>query len=117
MHIYGIQGVILSSSTFILRLSRPVSADMLDDLRAVFPSDATQVFINALDEGNYTTVECLQSDDTCALAASAIALWRQLGHIHHLTWRHGWESGDATDARQQALFQMLKAPGAIMHIT
>ena len=73
MHIYGIQGVILSSSTFILRLSRPVSADMLDDLRAVFPSDATQVFINALDEGSYTTVECLQSDDTCALAASAIA--------------------------------------------
>ena len=117
MHIYGIQGVILSSSTFILRLSRPVSADMLDDLRAVFPSDATQVFINALDEGNYTTVECLQSDDTCALAAAAIALWRQRGHIHHLTWRHGWESGDATDARQQALFQMLKAPGAIMHIT
>ena len=106
----------MSSATFILRLSASVSADMLEDLRAVIPSGATQVFINALDEESHTTLECWQSDEACALAASAIALWRQLGHIHHLSWRHGWESSEATDASQQQLFQMLKAPGAIMQI-
>ncbi|WP_434085203.1 hypothetical protein [Mixta hanseatica] len=107
----------MSSTTFILRLSAPVSADMLEDLRAVIPAAATHVFINALDEESHTTFECLQSDESCSLAASAITLWRQLGHIHHLTWRHGWETQEVTDASQQQLFQMLKAPGAILQIT
>lgn len=106
----------MNSATFILRLSAAVSADMLEDLRAVMPSGATHIFINALDEESHTTVECLQSDEACSLAASAIALWRQLGHIQHLTWRHGWETSEATDASQQQLFHMLKQPGAIMHI-
>ena len=107
----------MSSTSFILRLSAPVSADMLEDLRAVIPAAATHVFINALDEESHTTFECLQSDESCSLAASAIALWRQLGHIHHLTWRHGWETQEVTDASQQQLFHMLKAPGAILQIT
>ncbi len=107
----------MKSTTFILRLSHPVSVDMLADLRAVIPADATHIFINALDEESHTTVECAQNDDNCSLAASAIALWRQLGHIHHLNWRHGWESLDVNEASQQELFQMLKTPGAIMHIS
>ena len=107
----------MTTATFTLRLSQSVSADMLEDLRAVIPAGATQIFINALDEESHTTLECLQSDDTCSLVASAIALWRQLGHIHHLTWRHGWDSSEASDASQQQLFQMLKTPGAIMQVT
>lgn len=107
----------MHSATFILRLSAAVSADMLEDLHAVIPADAAHVFINALDTQSHTTFECIQSDDACSLAASAIALWRQLGHIHHITWRHGWETGDASHASQQQLFQLLKAPGAILQIT
>ena len=107
----------MNSASFILRLSAAVSADMLEDLRAVLPAAATHIFINALDHQSHTTFECLQSDESCALAASAIVLWRQLGHIHHVTWRHGWATQEATDASQQQLFQMLKAPGAILQIT
>lgn len=107
----------MNSASFILRLSAAVSADMLEDLRAVIPAETAHVFINALDEESHTTFECLQSDETCSLAASAIAVWRQLGHIHHLTWRHGWETQEVTDVSQQQLFQMLKAPGAILQIT
>ena len=106
----------MNSAKFILRLSQAVSADMLEDLRAVMPADATQIFINALEEDNHTTLECVQSDETCALAASAIALWRQLGHVHHIIWRHGWETNDVTEASQQQLFQMLQQSDAIMQI-
>ncbi|PPS58496.1 hypothetical protein CRX72_17840 [Pantoea sp. BRM17] len=52
---------------------------MLEDIRAIVPAAALSVFINTLDETRYATVECLQSEENCALLASAIVVWRQLG--------------------------------------
>ncbi|CCJ98317.1 FIG00553416: hypothetical protein [Cronobacter malonaticus 507] len=45
---------------------------MLDDIKAIIPADALQVFINQLDDSQYATLECIQTEQNCSLIASAI---------------------------------------------
>ncbi|MCZ4058439.1 hypothetical protein O3W44_04070 [Pantoea sp. LMR881] len=106
----------MTTKWLTLFLSRSVSRVMLDDLRAILPVGAVSVFINGLDELQYATVECVQNEEDCALIASAIVVWRQLGQIHHLTYRKGEVLRNVDGATQFQLFTMLKTHRAVLQI-
>lgn len=99
-----------------LFLSRPVSRVMLDDVRAILPSEAVKIFINGLDEVHYATLECNQAEENCALIASALVVWRQLGHVHSISYKKGDVLRDVSDASQFQLFSMLKTHRAVMQV-
>ncbi|EOC1313240.1 hypothetical protein [Cronobacter turicensis] len=99
-----------------LRLSHTVSDVMLDDIKAIIPADALQVFTNQLDETQYATLECLQTEQYCSLIASAIVVWRQLGHVKSLIYRNGDVLRDVSDASQFQLFTMLRAPLTVLAV-
>ncbi|WP_313651570.1 hypothetical protein [Pantoea sp.] len=98
-------------------LSQSVSQVMLDDLRAILPAEAIKVFVNQLDETHYVTLECLQAEQHCALIASAIVVWRQLGHVHHILYRKGDVLREEHDATQFQLFTLLKTHRARLQIS
>jgi len=97
-------------------LTRSVSRVMLDDLRAILPAGALKIFINGLEEEHYATLECQQAEENCALIASAMVVWRQLGHIHAITYKKGEVLRDVSDASQFQLFSMLKTHRAVMQV-
>ncbi|WP_130835034.1 hypothetical protein [[Erwinia] mediterraneensis] len=99
-----------------LCLSRPVSRVMLEDLKAIIPGDALRIFINGLDEQRYTTLECVQDERFCALIASAIIVWRQLGYINTILFQSGELTRRADDASQFQLFTMMKTSRAILQV-
>ena len=99
-----------------LFLSRAVSRVMLDDLRAILPASAVKIFINELEEARYATLECQQAEESCALIASAMVVWRQLGHINRITYKKGEVLRDVSDASQFQLFSMLKTHRAVMQV-
>ncbi|MFB6325223.1 hypothetical protein HA42_09545 [Pantoea deleyi] len=98
-------------------LSRSVSQVMLDDLRAILPAGAINVFVNQLDDTHYATLECLQAEQNCALIASAIVVWRQLGHVRHICYRKGDVLREEQDATQFQLFTLLKTHRALLQIS
>jgi len=99
-----------------LFLSRAVSRVMLDDLRAILPASAVRIFTNELEEARYATLECQQAEESCALIASAMVVWRQLGHVHRITYKKGEVVRDVSDASQFQLFSMLKTHRAVMQV-
>ncbi|ARF50354.1 MULTISPECIES: hypothetical protein [Pantoea] len=99
-----------------LYLSRSVSRVMLQDLQAILPAEAVKIFTNDLDDVRYATVECVQAETTCALIASAIIVWRQLGHIHLLLYTQGEVQRQITDATQFELFTLLKNNRAALRL-
>lgn len=99
-----------------LILTRAVSRVMLDDLRAILPADAVKIFINGLEESRYATLECQQAEQNCALIASAVVVWRQLGQVHTLTYKKGEVLRDVSSATQFQLFTMLKTHRAVMQV-
>lgn len=99
-----------------LLLSQSVSRVMLDDIRAIVPAQALNVFINGLDEAHYATLDCVQSEENCALLASVIVVWRQLGHIHAIHYQKGEHLRQVDDATQFQLFSMMKTHRAIVQI-
>ena len=107
----------MTSKWLTLFLSQSVSRVMLDDIRAILPADAIKVFVNGLDETHYATIECLQSEQHCALIASAIVVWRQLGHVHHIVYKQGEVLREESDATQFQLFTLLKTHRAVLQIS
>ncbi|MFH8134559.1 hypothetical protein ABU178_10305 [Pantoea osteomyelitidis] len=99
-----------------LYLSRSVSQVMLGDLKAILPGDAVKIFINGLDEARYATVECVQSEQHCALIASAITVWRQLGHIDSIIFKAGEIVRREDEASQFQLFSMMKTSRAVLQL-
>ncbi|WP_276739094.1 hypothetical protein [Pantoea septica] len=99
-----------------LFLTRAVSRVMLDDLRAILPASALKIFINGLEEAQYAMLECQQAEENCALIASALVVWRQLGQVHSITYKKGEVLRDVSDATQFQLFSMLKTHRAVMQI-
>lgn len=93
-----------------LRLSQPVCQVMLPDIKAILPASSVDVFINALETAHYATLECWQQEDACALLASVIVVWRQLGHLQHIQYQSGAISREVSDATQFQLFSLLKPP-------
>ncbi|RAU34554.1 hypothetical protein DBY66_001310 [Pantoea sp. RIT413] len=106
----------MNSKRVTLILSRAVSHVMLEDIRAIVPAAALSVFINTLDETRYATVECLQSEENCALLASAIMVWRQLGQIQHIDYHKGDRLRQIADATQFELFSMMKTHRALLRL-
>lgn len=103
---------------FTLRMSRHVSDVLLPDLKALIPLSAMQFFSNELDEEWHYTVLCLQSEENCSLAVSAIAVWHQLHHIQTLNFTDGaayYQS--ATQSDNGELFRLLLLPGAVMYLS
>lgn len=107
----------MTTKWLTLFLSQSVSQVMLDDLRAILPADAIKVFVNCLDETHYATLECVQADQHCALIASAIVVWRQLGHVHHILYKKGEVLREENDATQFQLFTLLKTHRAVLQIS
>ncbi|NYS29096.1 hypothetical protein [Pantoea sp. WMus005] len=107
----------MTSKWLTLFLSQSVSRVMLDDLRAILPSEAIKVFVNSMDETHYATIECLQAEKHCALIASAIVVWRQLGHVHHILYKKGEVLREENDATQFQLFTLLKTHRAVLQIS
>lgn len=99
-----------------LYLSRDVSRVMLEDIRAILPADGLKIFLNDLDDACHATVECVQEENSCALIASAIVVWRQLGHIHRLIYTQGKVQRQVDDATQFELFTLLKNPRAVLRL-
>ncbi|WP_343551963.1 hypothetical protein [Pantoea sp.] len=99
-----------------LLLSQSVSRVMLDDIRAIVPAQALNVFINGLDEAHYATLDCVQSEENCALLASVIVVWRQLGHVHSIHYQKGEHLRQVDDATQFQLFSMMKTHRAIVQL-
>ncbi|KGT86067.1 hypothetical protein IBT49_20860 [Erwinia sp. S63] len=106
----------MNSKRLTLLLSQPVSRVMLDDIRAIVPPQALNVFINGLDEERYATLDCIQSEENCALLASAIVVWRQLGHVHRIRYQKGEHLREVDDASQFQLFSMMKTHRAIVQL-
>ncbi len=106
----------MNSKRLTLLLSHPVSRVMLDDIRAIVPPQALNVFINGLDEDRYATLDCVQSEENCALLASAIVVWRQLGHVHRIHYQKGKHLRQVDDATQFQLFSMMKTHRAIVQL-
>lgn len=104
----------MNSKRLTLILSRAVSHVMLEDIRAIVPAAALSIFINTLDETRYATVECLQDEENCALLASAVVVWRQLGQIQHIDYRKGDRLRQIADATQFELFSMMKTHRALL---
>lgn len=99
-----------------LCLSRAVSRVMLEDLKAIIPGEALKIFINGLDELRHTTLECVQEERYCALIASAIIVWRQLGYINSILFHTGEITRRADDASQFQLFTMMKTSRAMLQL-
>ncbi|MEZ3500380.1 hypothetical protein [Pantoea sp. KPR_PJ] len=97
-------------------LTRSVSRVMLDDLRAILPSDALKIFLNGLEDDRYATLECQQAEENCALIASAMVVWRQLGQVHTIIYKKGEVMRDVSDASQFQLFSMLRTHRAVMQV-
>jgi hypothetical protein len=106
----------MTTKWLTLILSRSVSRVMLDDIRAILPADAVNIFINGLDEMQFATVECTQAEEHCALLASATVVWRQLGYIHQLTYKKGERVRQVDDASQFELFTLLKTHRAVLQL-
>lgn len=106
----------MSGKWLTLFLSRSVTGVLLDDLRAILPAGAVKIFTNGLEEVQHTTLECQQNEEFCALIASAVVVWRQLGQIHHITYRKGEMVRNISDATQFQLFTMLKTHRAVVQI-
>ncbi|MCE0491608.1 hypothetical protein LU196_16350 [Pantoea sp. Mb-10] len=106
----------MESKKVRLVLTQAVSKVMLADIRALVPPQALNVFVNALDAHHYATLDCSQSPDTCALLASAIVVWRQLGHVHHIDYQKGDVVRDVSDATQFQLFTLLKTHRAVLQL-
>lgn len=106
----------MTTKWLTLFLSRAVSRVMLDDIRAILPAEAVKIFINGLDESHYATVECIQNEENCALVASAIVVWRQLGHVHHITYQKGDVLRQVDDETQFQLFTLLKTHRAVLQL-
>ncbi|WP_442796884.1 hypothetical protein [Pantoea vagans] len=107
----------MTTKWLTLFLSQSVSRVMLDDLRAILPADAIKVFVNGLDETHYATIECVQAEQHCALIASAIVVWRQLGHVHHIIYKKGEVLREESEATQFQLFTLLKTHRAVLRIS
>ncbi|WP_313699421.1 hypothetical protein [Pantoea sp.] len=107
----------MTSKWLTLFLSQSVSRVMLDDLRAILPAEAIKVFVNSMDETHYATIECLQAEKHCALIASAIVVWRQLGHVPHILYKKGEVLREENDATQFQLFTLLKTHRAVLQIS
>lgn len=99
-----------------LYLSRNVSQVMLEDFRAILPADGLKIFVNELDDTHHATVECVQAEDSCALIASAVVVWRQLGHIHTMMYTKGELQRSVNDATQFELFTLLKNHRAVLRL-
>ncbi|HCM99997.1 hypothetical protein [Pantoea ananatis] len=99
-----------------LYLSRSVSRVMLDDIRVILPTDGVKIFLNDLDDACHATVECVQAENTCALVASAIVVWRQLGHIHTMIYTKGEIRRAVNEATQFELFTLLKNHHAVLRL-
>ncbi|MDF7658230.1 hypothetical protein PUG81_04555 [Erwiniaceae bacterium L1_54_6] len=106
----------MNTKWLTLLLSRPVSRVMLDDIRAIVPPESLNIFINGLEENRYARLECVQSEDNCALLASAIVVWRQLGHIHSIQYQKGEHLREVDDATQFQLFSMMKTHRALVQL-
>ncbi|MFR0653659.1 hypothetical protein SB719_03520 [Pantoea sp. SIMBA_079] len=106
----------MNSKRLTLILSRAVSQVMLDDIRAIVPAAALSVFINTLDDTRYATVDCLQNEENCALLASAIVVWRQLGHIQHIDYYKGDRLRQIAGATQFELFSIMKTHRALFRL-
>lgn len=106
----------MTTKWLTLFLSRAVSRVMLDDIRAILPAEAVKIFINGLDESHYATVECIQIEENCALVASAIVVWRQLGQVHHITYQKGDVLRQVDDETQFQLFTLLKTHRAVLQL-
>ncbi len=106
----------MNSKRVRLLMSHSVSNVMLDDIRAIVPAQAFNLFINGLDEANYATLDCLQSEENCALLASVIVVWRQLGHVHSIHYQKGEHLRQVDDATQFQLFSMMKTHRAILQL-
>lgn len=107
----------MNTKRLTLLLSRPVSHVMLDDIRAIVPPESLNIFINGLEEIHYARLECVQSENNCALLASAIVVWRQLGHIHSIHYQKGEHLRAIDDATQFQLFSMMKTHRALVQLT
>lgn len=107
----------MSLSTFTLRLSRAVSDVLLPDLRALLLPDSMQFFSNDLDEQWHYTLICMQSDNACSLAISAIVVWRQLGRINTLHYSNATFVQDVSDSESAELFSLITMPGAVLYIS
>ena len=107
----------MTTKWLTLFLSQSVSRVMLDDLRAILPADVIKVFVNGLDATHYATIECVQAEQHCALIASAIVVWRQLGHVHHIIYKKGEVLREENEATQFQLFTLLKTHRAVLQIS
>ena len=107
----------MTTKWLTLFLSQSVSRVMLDDLRAILPADAIKVFVNGLDETHYATIECVQAEQHCALIASAIVVWRQLGHGQYIIAKKGEVLREENEATQFQLFTLLKTHRAVLQIS
>lgn len=107
----------MTNKWLTLYLSQSVSRVMLDDMRAILPADAVKVFVNGMDETHYATIECIQAEQHCALIASAIVVWRQLGHVHHILYKKGELLREVNEATQFQLFTLLKTHRAVFQIS
>lgn len=107
----------MTTKWLTLFLSQAVSRVMLDDIRAIVPAEALKVFVNGMDEAHYATIECIQAEQHCALLASAIVVWRQLGHIEHILYKKGEVLREETEATQFQLFTLLKTHRAVLQIS
>lgn len=106
----------MNSKRLTLVLSQAVSRVMLEDIRAIVPPQALNVFLNGLDPVRFATLDCLQSEENCALLASAIVVWRQLGHVHAIRYQKGEHVRQVDDASQFQLFSMMKTHRAILQL-
>lgn len=103
---------------FTLRMSRHVSEVLLPDLKALIPVAAMQFFSNELDEEWHYTVLCIQSQENCSLAVSAIAVWHQLHHIKTLNFTDGAACHQAaTESDTAELYRLLQQPGAVLYLS
>ncbi|MFS2223950.1 hypothetical protein [Pantoea sp. B65] len=106
----------LIQHSLTLRLSWGVSEVLLPDLRALLPAASIQFFSNELDERWHYTLLCMQSDEHCSLIVPAIIVWRQLGRVTSLQYSSATFTRDISAVSQIELFDLLKIPGAVLHI-
>lgn len=103
--------------TFTLRLTRPVSRYLLEDIRALLPAESVQFFSNELDEKWHYTLLCARTDNNCLLAVSAILVWHQLKRIRVLIYSTTEKHKDVSGCSAAELFNLLSAPGAVLYLS
>lgn len=104
-------------ATFTLRMAHRVSDVLLPDLKALIPAESMQFFSNELDEEWHYTLLCQQSDETCSLAVSAILVWHQLKRITLMNYTNATVQKDLSHCAAADLFNFLKMPGAVLHLS